>query len=226
MLIPTQLETIPSSLLPMQVLLMMGNQFGQAAGSRWRGAHCASQLLVEWEVVAVGLGVHPCLARADQWAVVHGWLPALHSLCPTPSRPQLPPHCSFSSAPLTSVLLPWLSTFPPVPPSSHPATCSFPVMVLNSPASTAVPHSALLSLILMLLIPPPSCFLPLGLQSSCLHDFSRKKSFSSKETNSLWSLHSWTSRQCHAGGLLQGSLSSTLTVPEARKCVLPGEFFR
>lgn len=151
MLILTHLGSIPSSLLPMQILLIMGNQFGQAVGSRWRGAHSPGLLpssLLNGKMVAVGSGL---LALPTQCC---GQSSTAHSQPCAAFAPHLPDHSSLHTAPAPVHPTPlffspgfsWLSPLPPAPPTSHPAACSLPVLlVLNSPASTVVPHSACFS---------------------------------------------------------------------------------
>lgn len=169
----------------MQILPIMGNQFGQAVGSRWRGAHLPGGLpssLLNGK--SGGWGIRPSLPCQNTvlWAVVHGWVPTLHRLCSTPSRPQLPPHCSCSSAPHTSVLFPLasLGSSHSILHPQHPLSCLFP----SSSAAAEFTCLHCCPSFRSLVNPPPACFLPLGFQSgSLLHDFSRR---SSKETNSLW----------------------------------------
>lgn len=152
MQIPPHLGSIPSSLLPMQILLIMGNQFGQAVASRWRGAHSPSVLpcsLLNGKTG--GCGIRAPSLPCQHCAVVRFMA---HSQPCTGFVPHLPDHSSFHTAPALVHPTPlffspgfsWLSSLPPAPPSSHPAACSFPVLlVLNSPAAIVVPHSALFS---------------------------------------------------------------------------------
>lgn len=167
---------------------------------------------------------HPCLAKTQ--CCGQSFM-AEFQPC-TAFAPHLPDHSSLHTAPAPVhptplSFSPWLLLALPTPsftPSTHSAACSLPLLLLlNSPASTAVPHSARLSTL------PLHVFYPWAF-SQALSFMTSAGEAPKKQTASGFSLHSQTPRQCHAGGHPQGSLGSAPTVQEGKKCVLPEEFFR
>lgn len=185
MLFPTQQGSSPSSLLPMQTLLIVGNQFGQAVGSRWRGlillvcfpAPCWLEGWWLW-----GQGSLPAWPK-QSWGQWPGLAPGLVLPLLHASSPQLllqcSPHlCSPPLAPLGSaqrLLLPQL-----------PPSCLFPSC--SSGAESTCLHCC--PSFHPPLIPLPSCFLPLGFQA--LSSVISAGEAPERQTASGLSLHSWT----------------------------------